>query len=82
MYDVNPNIYGSILSLNVNVNDNSIDLNLAIETAAYYGLSIKEAQNIIRDMVDIINNNWQISASDYGLSIEAINRMKPAFTLK
>ena len=81
MYDVNPNIYGNTLSLGVSVNDSTIDFALAIETAEYYGLNVRDAGHIVVEMRKIIRDNWQALAVNYGLSKGAIARMKPAFTM-
>ena len=43
LYDVNPTPYGDELALNVNTKDNSISIDLAIESAQYFGLSVDEA---------------------------------------
>ena len=43
LYDVNPNIYGDTLSLNVDSNSNLIDFNLAFSVAKMYGLSDEQA---------------------------------------
>lgn len=39
LYDVNANIYGDTLSLNVDSDNNLIDFNLALSVAKMYGLS-------------------------------------------
>ncbi len=39
LYDVNPNIYGDTLSLNVDSDNNLIDFNLALSVAKMYGLT-------------------------------------------
>ncbi|MCL1873984.1 MAG: HipA domain-containing protein [Clostridiales bacterium] len=82
MYDVNPNIYGNTLSLNVSTDDNSISFGLAIETAEYYGISVHEAKNAVADIQKTICGNWQMLAADYGLSKGAIDRMEPAFIME
>ena len=41
MYDVNPDIYGEFLSLNVDEDNSAIDFDLAIEAAPYYEISTK-----------------------------------------
>lgn len=54
MYDVNPDIYGENLSLNVDEYDSSIDFNLAIEASSYYGLSSKEAEDGVNEIKQIV----------------------------
>ena len=82
MYDVNPDIYGSALSLDVGENDNSVSFELAIETAKCYDISIHEAKNIVNDIQKTVCDNWRTLAVDKGLSRGAINRMEPAFAME
>lgn len=81
-YDVNPNIYGGGLSLNISQEDNSLDFGLALETAKFYGVAFSEAKQIVQDTKETIEQNWQPLAKRYGLSREAIRRMAPAFEMK
>ena len=81
-YDVNPNIYGDTLSLNVSTDDNSISFDLAIESAEYYEIKPNEVKKIISDIQKIISDNWRAIASGYGLSRDAVNRMEPAFNME
>lgn len=46
MYDVNPDIFGEYLSLNVDTDNSKIDLNLAIEASKYYGISRSETERM------------------------------------
>lgn len=82
MYDVNPDIYGDMLSLNVDDNYADLDYGLAIETAKYYGLSQKEAIETVHFISSTVKDNWKRIASNYGISRGAIERMAPAFSLK
>lgn len=79
MYDVNPDIYGENLSLNVDEYDSSIDFNLAIEASSYYGLSQKEAEDGVDEIKKIVKNNWKRLAKAYDISRGQIEKMKPAF---
>ena len=82
MYDVNPNIYGNALSLNVSMDDSSVNFKLAIETAQYYDIKIDDAKNIVTDIQKTVSENWQALADGYGLSRNAIGRMEPAFAME
>lgn len=82
LYDVNPNIYGNSLSLNVSESDNSIDFDLARQTAVYYGIHSGEAEKLILDMQRIVGSKWSTIAADYGLGRSSIKRMEPAFALQ
>ena len=55
LYDVNPDIYGDNLSLNVNADDSSIDFDLAIESALYYGVTEAQATQIVDEIKQIIS---------------------------
>ena len=79
LFDVNPNIYGNALSLNVDMDDNTIDFNLAAETAGFYNINVAEAKKIIGDINQSVSGNWRALATLYGLSANAIERMAPAF---
>jgi len=79
MYDVNPNIYGNTLSLSVSPGDNSISFDLAVETAQYYEVGLREAKNTVSEITRRISENWKEIAAGYGLSKNDITRMKPAF---
>ena len=82
LYDVNPNIYGDSLSLNITDSDATLDFNLALETAEFYGISIDMAEKSIAKMKEIINDRWEMLARKYGLSRNAIEFMRPAFDMQ
>ena len=81
MFDVNPSIYGDMLSLNISEDDNSISFELAIETAKYYDVKLHDAKNIVDDIKKTICGNWQSLAMKYKLGRGAIERMERAFAL-
>ena len=79
MYDVNPDIYGNYLSLNVNSNDNSISLELAVSSAHFYNIEEEEALSIANEIVNTVNKNWIHVAEKYNISHSQIEYMRPAF---
>ena len=79
LYDVNPDIYGDNLSLNVNADDSRIDFDLAIESALYYGVTEVQATQIVDEIKQVVCNNWRNIAKKYGISRGEIERMEPAF---
>ena len=79
LYDVNPDIYGEFLSLNVDTNDSSIDFDLAIDAAPFYELDKKQATLLINQTKSVVKNNWQILAQKYNINRAEIKRMEPAF---
>lgn len=80
LYDVNPAPYGDELALNVNTEDSSISIDLAIESAHYFGLSDDEAIEIANNITTTVRDNWEKLATKYGLSRGAIEYMRPAFS--
>lgn len=80
LYDVNPVPYGDALSLNVSQNDNSIDIDLALETAVYYDISPAEAKAMAQNILLTVRDHWEHIAKENGLGREEITRMRPAFS--
>jgi len=81
-FDINPNIYGNTLSLNVSSGDNSISFELALETAEYYGINTQDAKQIIENIKTAVSDNWRQIAAAHGLSRDATIRMEPAFAME
>lgn len=81
MYDINPVPYGETLSLDVFLDDSRIDLDLAFETAPFYGLKRVEAEKIAREMLTVIKKQWRDIAAACGLGRTAQQEMAPAFAL-
>lgn len=81
MYDVNPNIYGDTLSLNVDSDSNLIDFNLALSVAKLYGLTDAQATNGLKEIKNIVEVNWRKLAGQYGLSRSETEEMSPAFNM-
>ena len=81
LYDVNPNIYGDTLSLNVDSDNNLIDFNLALSVAKMYGLSEVRALEELQEIKNVVESNWRKLAQQYGLSRSEIEGMAPAFDM-
>lgn len=81
LYDVNPDIYGEYLSLNVDDSDSSIEFDLAVDAAPYYGIEKDLAVEIVDNVKCIVMENWQETAKKYGISRGEIERMRPAFNV-
>ena len=81
MYDVNPNIYGDTLSLNVDSNSNLIDFNLSLSVAKLYDLTDKQAAEELGEIRNTVETNWRKLAQQYGLSRSEIESMSPAFNM-
>ena len=80
LYDVNPVPYGDELSLNVDEEDNSINIDLAIQTAVRFGISEMDAKTYAKDILTVVKENWEKRATAYGLSRRLIEEMRPAFS--
>lgn len=79
LYDVNPVPYGDTLSLNVDLYDNSISIELAVESAEYFDITTEDAQTIAEEVLTTVKNNWEKLASKHGISREQTEQMRPAF---
>lgn len=82
LFDVNPVPSGERLSLNVSENDNTIDLDLALEVAEYFGLTQQAAEESAEKICKTISENWEQLAQRNGLSRGAVEYMRPAFSLQ
>ena len=80
LYDVNPIPYGDELSLNVDEEDNSINIDLVIQTAVRFGISETDATTYAKDILTVVKENWEKRATVYGLSRRLIEEMRPAFS--
>ena len=79
LYDVNPVPYGDELSLNVDEDDNSISIDLAVQTAVKFGISKSDAEAVAEDILQIVRDNWGRTAARYALTRRQIEEMRPAF---
>lgn len=79
LYDVNPVPYGDELSLNVDEDDNSISIDLAVQTAVKFGISKSDAEAVAEDILQIVRDNWERTAAGYDLTRRQIEEMRPAF---
>ncbi len=81
-YDVNPNIYGETLSLNVDDDNNIIDFGLALSVSKLYDIRENVAKDEINEIKNVVEKNWRSLASKYGLSRSEIEEMSPAFDMR
>ena len=66
-YDINPDEHGMGLKLNISEDDNSLDFELALSVAAYFGLDNATSNEIINHTKKVVSN-WQQLATQYGIS--------------
>ncbi len=81
LYDVNPDIYGEYLSLNVDTDNSEIDFDLCIKAASYYGITEKQAICEVEKIESAVKDNWMKLAKEYKISRNEIERMNPAFKI-
>lgn len=79
MYDVNPDMYGEFLSLNVDDVSSKIDFELAIEAAKYYGLDKSTAEEEVNHISNRVSDNWRLVARKYDISRNEIEKMRMVF---
>ncbi|MBP3280421.1 MAG: HipA domain-containing protein, partial [Butyrivibrio sp.] len=79
MYDVNPDIYGEYLSLNIDEYQSDLSYELAISVAQYYGISQKEAKELVKGISEVVRDNWQSLAQKQKIGRPEIERMKGVF---
>lgn len=79
LYDINPTIYGTNLSLNVVENDSRLSIELAIEFARKISISEDIINKTINEMVYIVKTNWEEIAAKYKINKQSIDSMKSAF---
>jgi serine/threonine-protein kinase HipA len=77
-YDVNPTPTGSGLTLNISEDDNSLDVTLALEVAAYFRLDKKKSYQIAMEVAKTVLN-WTQVADKAGISKGEQEMMSPAF---
>ena len=77
-YDLNPQEFGTGLSLNINEHDNALDFSLAIEIAQYAGITRDEANEAVQRTKKIVAQ-WPKIATYYGISREEQEIMSAAF---
>ena len=65
-FDINPNEDGTGLSLNISLDDNSLDLDLALEVAEYFRLTKQDTLMIIESIKKSVKK-WRSVANKYQL---------------
>jgi serine/threonine-protein kinase HipA len=66
-YDINPDEHGMGLKLNISEDDNSLDFELALSVAKYFGLDNQKTNSILSEIKKVVSS-WQHVASKYGIS--------------
>ncbi len=77
-YDINPNEFGTGLSLNISEKDNALDLELALSVAEYFRVDKPKAVEIINTIKGSVRD-WRKVAQDLGLSKSEQDKISNAF---
>jgi serine/threonine-protein kinase HipA len=77
-FDINPDVNGEGLKLNISESDNAQDLTLAQEVAEYFRINPTRAKKIIHEVVKAVSH-WREEATALGISTSEQNRMARAF---
>jgi len=80
-FDINPNIDKASHVLNINDSDNSPDIQVAIETSAFYDLTEKAANTIASQIMTAVDQ-WQVEAKKLKIPMADIQIMGSAFYTK
>lgn len=77
-YDLNPSIEKDGLSLNIDMDDNALDYDLARSVGMYFRLSEKEMETIIGEVLSAVKN-WKSISNKIGIKNAEIELMAGAF---
>jgi len=77
-YDMNPNPYGTGLSLNISETDNTLDTSIALEVAKYFKLNEDNATSILKKITTAVSE-WRTIAKAIGIGKDEIESMKKSF---
>ncbi len=77
-YDMNPNPYGTGLSLNISETDNALDTSIALAVAKYFKLNEKDAASILKEIISEVSE-WRTIAKANGIGKDEIDSMKKSF---
>lgn len=80
-YDLNPvpaDLKARVLTTNINLDEGTCSLDLLEESCQYFALSLREARNIIKEVV-IATSTWRSTAKKLGVRPTEIDRMASAF---
>jgi len=77
-FDLNPDEYGSGLSLCINESENSLDFELAREVAPFFGVDRNQAEMLIETVLRAVSQ-WRKLASSYGIPHSEQEAMQVCF---
>ena len=68
------------MSTYITENDNTQSIDLALEVCEYFGISLKNASDIIAEMKKAVSN-WLNVAKTHGINKREIDQMESAFKI-
>lgn len=81
-YDLNPSIDKSGLSLNIDMNDNALDFELAKSVGEYFRLNEEQMDVILNEVLQAVSLWEVIAAESIGITRQEIELMRSAFYIK
>lgn len=79
-YDINPSIEKNGLALNVDMDNNALDFELALSVGQFFQLKDDQMHQIIQEISKVVRD-WRKLASELGISRAEQQIMSPAFGL-
>lgn len=77
-YDINPSIYKNGLALNIDMDNNALDLELAKSVGTFFQLNSQKMNSIIKE-VQLAVSSWRKIANQIGISRNEQEKMAKAF---
>ncbi len=79
-YDVNPSPHGAGLALNISMDDNSLDFDLALTMAPQFRVSAPRARETVKTIKRVVGR-WRETALKLKIPRRGIEEMEPAFNV-
>lgn len=77
-YDINPSIDKDGLALNIDMDNNALDFDLAKSVGEYFMLNTKQMEEILTQIISVVAK-WRIHANAIGILKKEQEVMQPAF---
>jgi serine/threonine-protein kinase HipA len=77
-YDINPSIDKDGLALNIDMDNNALDFDLAKSVGEYFMLNTKQMEEILTQVISVVTK-WRIHANAIGILKKEQEMMQPAF---
>ena len=79
-YDLNPSIEKESLALNIDMDNNALDYDLAKSVGEYFRLDNEQMNSIINEIKDVVST-WKVEATNIGISKREQELMEKAFNI-